>query len=165
MKKVLIIAGSAIGAFIIFIGIVIAVNYVPEEDNSELITTETATSPTTTNETSTSTNESEDDPSQDELDQKMRDEAEEIDFVAANNGEYTGDEIIKASGKATVVVNSGVGDDFLLSVEQGDGYGMYDVFILRTDVDLNEGDEVTVYGSIDIESTEGLPRIIGVLFE
>ncbi|AIC95425.1 hypothetical protein [Shouchella lehensis] len=162
MKKVLIIIGSIVSAFIIFIGAVIIMNFSPEQED-ELITT--ATSETSTNETATQTDESEDEPSQDELDQKMRDEAEVIDFIAANNGEYTGDEIIKATGVVKVVVNTGVGDDFLLSVEQDGGYAMYEVFILRTEVDLNEGDEVTVYGSIDTELPEGLPRIIGVLFE
>ncbi len=70
-----------------------------------------------------------------------------------------------APGIVTVVVNIWVGNDFLLSVEQGDGHGMYDVLILKTDVDLNEGYEVTVYGTIDTVPTEGLPLIIGFPFE
>ncbi|WP_099300198.1 hypothetical protein [Bacillus sp. Marseille-P3800] len=164
MKKVLIIAGSAIGAFIIFIGIVIAINYVPEKDNSELITTETSTSPKSSNETSNSKDETEDEPSQDELDQKMRDEAEEVDFVAANNGEYSGEEIVKATGVATVVGDTDVGNEFVLTVEQNDGYGLYDVVIMRTNATINENDEVTVYGTVD-SKPEGLPRIVGVLFE
>ncbi|MGN7287415.1 hypothetical protein ACTHP3_21070 [Shouchella rhizosphaerae] len=158
-KVILMIFG---GLFILIAGLVVTGILMGDSEtaapNNSINSSE---SDSTTSEDEETSNE----PTQKELDDKLRNEAVELDFVAVNNGEYTSSDLIKASGIASVVVSTNAGDEFMLTTEESeDGYGIYEVVIMRTGVDLKEDDEVTVYGTLDTDS-DSIPRIIATIVE
>lgn len=158
-KVILMIFG---GLFILIAGlVVIGILMGDSETAAPNNSINSSESDSTTSEDEETSNE----PTQKELDDKLRNEAVELDFVAVNNGEYTSSDLIKASGIASVVVSTNAGDEFMLTTEESeDGYGIYEVVIMRTGVDLEEDDEVTVYGTLDTDS-DSIPRIIATIVE
>ncbi|ODV57260.1 hypothetical protein [Lysinibacillus fusiformis] len=103
-------------------------------------------------------------PSQEELNEKMRSEAVELDFVKANGGEIEQDTKVTISGKVTNITEEGVGGTFTVTTKEGDGYGMFSVknFALK---DVTVDSEVTVYGVFDGKDELGFPTINATIIE
>lgn len=107
-------------------------------------------------------------PSQEELNEQMKEEAIEIDFVEANGGDLAEGTKVKATGELSALDPSGLrGGDFMLSVEEGDGFGVYDVSNFNTvEIPLEEGQTVTVYGTFaGPEEGTSMPMITATIIE
>lgn len=107
-------------------------------------------------------------PSQEELNEQMKEEATEIDFVEANGGDLSPGTKVKATGEISALDPTGLrGGDFMLSVEEGDGFGVYSVTNLNTvEIPLEEGQTVTVYGTFDgAEEGTSMPMITATIIE
>jgi hypothetical protein len=91
--------------------------------------------------------ESESEPSQEELDNKLKKEAVEVDFVTANADQYEEGTKLFAKGTVESIIDDGSAfPTILFSTKSGDGYGMYEVQIFDLDAELKVGDEITIYG-------------------
>lgn len=103
-------------------------------------------------------------PTQEELNEKMKNEAIKLDFVAANGDEIAKDTKVTISGKVTNISEEGVGGKFTVTTIEGDGYGVYSVKNLALkDVSLDS--EVTIYGTYDKKDDLGFPTIIATIIE
>lgn len=101
------------------------------------------------------TNESE--PTQEELNNQLKEEASEADFVKLNNGEIEEGTKLKVSGEITLMESN---NDFTLTSKENDGYGMYSILNFdTTESTVEEGDDVTVYGTYTGDSETGMPEI------
>ena len=102
-------------------------------------------------------------PTQEEINEQIKAEAVEIDFIKAQAAEYAKYARVKATGEVKLK------DDlnFVLSTEEGDGHGLYDITYLNTtEVQFEDGDIVTVYGSYDgPDGREDLPIIRVTIIE
>lgn len=114
----------------------------------------------------TTKNEESSGPTQEELNEKLKAEAVQVEFVKANAGEYNEGDRLFVKGEVDVLEDDSVFVKFLISAEEGEGYGMYNVEGVNiTDTEFSEGDTVTVYGSYKGESESGLPLIIATIIE
>lgn len=103
-------------------------------------------------------------PTQEELNEKMRNEAIKLDFVAANGDEVEKDTKVTINGKITNIAEEGVGGKFTVTTTEGDGYGMYSVVNL-TLKDVSLDSEVTIYGTYDGKDDMSAPTIIATIIE
>ena len=98
-----------------------------------------------------------DEPTQEELNEQIKAEAIEVEFVKANAEEYEVGTRLKATGEVSFL------DDitFTLTTEEGEGYGMYEIFYANTtEAEFKDGDTVTVYGAYDGKADDsGMPKI------
>ena len=114
----------------------------------------------------TTKNEESSSPTQEELNEKLKAEAVQVEFVKANAGEYNEGDKLFVKGEVDVFKDDSVLVKSLMSAEEGEGYGVYDVEGFNiTDTEFSEGDTVTVYGSYKGESESGLPLIIATIIE
>lgn len=102
-------------------------------------------------------------PTQEELNQQLKDEAVEIDFVEANGGGVEVGTKVKATGEVSFLNEF----TFTLTTDEGEGSGMYEIqYVNTTDTVFEDGDTVTIYGAFTgkLEST-GMPSISTSLIE
>lgn len=136
--------------------------------------------PKTTQATEAPKESQENKPTQEELDAKLKQEAVEADFVAANGGEYETGKEIKATGEITNLLNKEgeILPVFTLTTKESDGFGMYTVKVMQANTTvtqkevtlsngtkLTEGTQVTVYGTYDGRSEVGFPLINSTVIE
>jgi hypothetical protein len=148
LKKGLIIAGSLVGAFLIlFVGLFAYYqgkadqhNQQVEEANAQL------------------ENMSDDD--------KFRKFSVEAEFVKINGGDYDSNDPYKITGEVSALTGKEQGHEFMLTTEENDGYGVYTVTIMTSEVNISEGDIVTAYGTFGKEKSDvGAPNLIAFLIE
>lgn len=108
----------------------------------------------------------ENEPTQEEINSELKNEAEEIDFVTANGGDYEQGARVYAEGEISTVVDDVI-DEFVISTVEGDGYGMYRVRSFNTtDAVYTDGDILRVYGSYDgKDENTGMPVISSTFVE
>lgn len=94
----------------------------------------------------------------------MKEEAVEIDFVAANDDSVPAGTVVKAQGIASPLTGTEIGDEFLLTTEETEGEGTY-VVSNNSKVEVQAGQEITVYGSFDGKTESGSPKITATLIE
>lgn len=99
-----------------------------------------------------------------ETEEGLKDEAVEIDFVAANDDSVPAGTIVKAQGIASPITGTEIGDEFLLKTQETEGEGTYIVSNSST-VEVQDGQEITVYGSFDGKTESGSPKITATIIE
>lgn len=103
------------------------------------------------------------------LNDKLEKEAVKADFVSLNgNTEQNFGLRVFAEGKISVVDYNSVMDvfpSFMLSQEEGDGYGIYHVSNALSVPDLKDGDYVKVYGLVDGTNNVGMIKILATVVE
>ncbi|TWT08988.1 hypothetical protein [Planomicrobium sp. CPCC 101079] len=99
-----------------------------------------------------------------ETEEGLKDQAVEIDFVAANDDSVPAGTIVKAEGVASPITGTEIGDEFLLTTQESEGEGAY-VVSNNSSVDVQDGQEVTVYGSFDGKTESGSPKITATIIE
>jgi hypothetical protein len=99
-----------------------------------------------------------------ETEEGLKDEAVEIDFVAANDDSVPAGTIVKAEGTASPVTGTDIGDEFILTTEESTGEGTYLVSNNST-VEVQDGQKITVYGSFDGKTESGSPKITATIIE
>ncbi|MBM7717294.1 vacuolar-type H+-ATPase subunit I/STV1 [Bacillus thermophilus] len=105
--------------------------------------------------------EKDDEPTQEELDQKLKEEAVEADFVELNVDNPPDGKKVKATGEVTLVHESGVGGTFSLTTDEG----IYSIQNMSLE-EVEEGQEVTAYGTTSSEKAEdGSPQIVATIIE
>ena len=90
-------------------------------------------------------------PSQDELDEQLKEEATEADFVKVNGDEVDEGTKLYAEGET-----SNINDDTLQGFTLTTDGGMYTVKSF-SDEDVSEGDQVKVYGTYDGKDDTSMP--------
>lgn len=110
---------------------------------------------------------SQDETTQKELNEHLKEEATEIDFIKANGNEIEKGTLVKASGTVGTIDPNGLrGGDFALTTEEDEGLGMYDILNLNTEeIPLKEGQEVTIFGSYNDKDELGMPQIVATIIE
>lgn len=106
---------------------------------------------------------------QEELDEELKKEAVKADFVELN-GNIVGNKNLKvfAEGTISVVDYDRVMDifpSFLLTQEEGEGFGIYHISNVLSVEGLKDGDKVKVYGVVDGENESGLIKISATVIE
>ena len=91
---------------------------------------------------------------QEQINQELREKAIRADFTVINSEEETDGLAVFAEGEISVVDYKGSIDidvfpSFLLSQEEGDGFGVYHISNILSVDGLEDGDEVIVYGTVD----------------
>jgi hypothetical protein len=106
-------------------------------------------------------------PTQEELDARLKEEAVKADFVELNcNHEANMYKRIYAEGEVGVIMDEGLLGNFYLSQEEGEGYGMYNVFNFDLDApNLSEGDWVIIWGIFGGKNEFLLPKIFATIIE
>ncbi|UNT71726.1 hypothetical protein IQ781_27525 (plasmid) [Bacillus sp. N447-1] len=119
-------------------------------------------------------------PSQEELNAKLKQEAAEASFAAANGNQYEFGKKIKATGKIAFLMNKEreVFPVLTLITRESDHYGMYTVKVaqsgtkvteneitLKNGTKLTKGTIVTVYGAYDGKDKTGFPLISSTVIE
>ncbi|WKA56221.1 hypothetical protein [Planococcus shixiaomingii] len=94
----------------------------------------------------------------------MKQEAIEIDFVAANDDSIPAGTIVKAQGIATPITGTEIGDEFLLTPKEAEGEESY-VVSNNSKVEIQDGQEISVYGSYDGKTDSGAPKITATIIE
>ncbi|TWT26298.1 hypothetical protein [Planomicrobium sp. CPCC 101110] len=94
----------------------------------------------------------------------MKAEAVEIDFVAANDDSVPAGNIVKAEGVASPITGTEIGDEFLLTTQESEGQGTY-IVSNNSSVEVQHGQELTVYGSCDGKTESGSPKITAAIIE
>ncbi|MCW1929554.1 hypothetical protein [Bhargavaea beijingensis] len=107
-----------------------------------------------------------DEPTQEELNEKLKADAVELDFVDAIQGEIEKGTRVKLTGKADIFM-PGTFQTFSLTTIEGNGYGIYNVINFdTTEAEFQEGDQVTIYGTFKGEEEgTGLPEITAIIIE
>lgn len=103
-------------------------------------------------------------PTQDELNAKLKSEATEITFAAANGDEISKDSKVMIKGVVTNISKEGVGGVFTVTTSEDDGVGMYSVINFSTS-DVNLNSEVTVCGTYNGKDEIGFPAITATIIE
>lgn len=118
-------------------------------------------------------------PLQEELNDRLKQEAEEVNFEAASYGEYEIGKKLKITGKITGLKNveKSTVPEFTLTTE-GDGYGMYKVMVTQPEVHVNQDEiilkngvklkyamPITVYGTYNGKDEYGVPHISSTIVE
>ncbi|MFD0827582.1 hypothetical protein ACT8ZR_18295 [Neobacillus sp. M.A.Huq-85] len=92
--------------------------------------------------------EKKDEPTQQELNDKLKSEAVQADFVELNVDNPPLRKKVYIDGKVSVLTK-GVLDEFTITSKEGNGYGMYHVTLFNTtDTKYSEGDQVRIYGTV-----------------
>lgn len=99
-----------------------------------------------------------------ETEEGLKAEAVEIDFVAANDDSVPAGTIVKAEGIASPITGTEIGDEFLLTTQESGGEGTYIVSNNST-VKVQDGQQLTVYGSFDGKTESGSPKITAAIIE
>lgn len=102
---------------------------------------------------------------QEESNEKLKKEAIEADFVKANSGEIEKGTKLFLEGEVSVIMSEDLGIEFTLSTKEGDGYGMYSIWAIVEDVEVNEGDIVKVWGSYEGKDDAGIPKVAATIVE
>lgn len=131
-------------------------NEVVEEDNVEVNTPEEPID-----------KQEEDKPTQAELNEILKEEAVEADFVELNVDNPPMNKKVFVDGEITVVTENGALDEFIItSKENEDNNGVYSIMLVNTtDVEYSEGDQIRIYGSVDGKDEDGLPLIFATILE
>lgn len=103
-------------------------------------------------------------PTQDEINEKLKSEAVEYSFVEINGGEVKENEKVKLTGEVSLVMNESIPGRFMLTTTEGDGFGMYTI-VNALSIDVEEGTNVTVYGSYAGVDETGMPEITSTVIE
>lgn len=148
MKKGLIITGSIVGAFLIlFVGLFAYYQNKANQHNQQVA----------------EANAELENMSDDE---KFREYAKEADFVAINADDYDPQDPYKITGEVSALAGTEYGSEFMLTVEQKDGFGIYTVTIMDDNVNINDGDTVTAYGTFsENRASDGTPNLLAFLIE
>lgn len=108
----------------------------------------------------------ENEPTQEELNVKLKEEATQADFVELNVDNPPIDKKVFAAGTITFVNDSGLGGTFTLTTEEEKGIGIYTIFNLTSDFEVQEGQYVTIYGTVSPDKSEdGSPQITATIIE
>src|SRR5690625_4049844 len=121
------------------IGIILMVMLLSACGNDEEVNTESK-------EDESSVEQESNEPSQEELDEQLKEEATEADFVKVNGGEVEEGAKLFAEGEVSHA-DEEIIQQFTLTTKSGDGYGMYTVKSIADEV--SDGDQVKVYGTYD----------------
>ncbi len=106
-----------------------------------------------------------DGPTQEELNEGLKKEAIEADFVKINGGEIEEDTKLFLEGEVSVIMSKDVGIEFMLGTEEGDGHGVYSIWAIVDDIIINEGDIVKVWGVYNGKDDAGMPSIVATIVE
>ncbi|WP_018934329.1 hypothetical protein [Gracilibacillus lacisalsi] len=102
---------------------------------------------------------------QEELDEQLKDEAVEADFVELNSGEAESDQRVFIEGKVLDEPEEKL-QEFMVSTYEGDGYGIYIVKDFDPGAEFKEGDIIRAYGIYNGKHEElGGPLITATLIE
>ena len=106
--------------------------------------------------------EKESEESQEESDEKRKDESVPMVIDEVEEGES-----VHAKGKVEGSGETvGIGDTFILKTEEENEYGVFLIYNLTTNEGIQDGDNITVYGTYDGEDEEtGLHIINGTVIE
>ncbi|PSL35176.1 hypothetical protein B0H99_10879 [Planomicrobium soli] len=99
-----------------------------------------------------------------ETEEGLKEEAVEVDFVAANDDSIPAGTVVKAEGIASPITGTDIGDEFLLTTQDSEGEGTY-VVSNNSTVKIQDGQEITVYGSFDGKTESGSPKITATIIE
>jgi len=103
----------------------------------------------------------EQEPTQDELNEQLKAEAVEANFVELNGDNAEENKKVFTAGEVTIINKEGSMGEFTLS--DGDG-GMYTIVnVLGTEI--SEGDQVKVYGPFTGKDDLGFPTISATIIE
>lgn len=104
-------------------------------------------------------------PTQEELNEEMKSDAVQANFVELNVDDPPNGKRIFAEGEVSILTKD-VLDEFILTTTEGDGYGMYKVILANTtDNEYNEGDIVRIYGAVNGKDEDGIPKITATILE
>ena len=106
---------------------------------------------------------------QEDLNEELKKEAVKADFVELNgNVEKNKSLKVFAEGTISVVDYDNVMDlfpSFLLTQEEGEGYGMYHITNILGIEGLKDGDIVKIYGVVDGKNDSGMVKITATVIE
>lgn len=103
-------------------------------------------------------------PTDEEVHEKLKAEAKEYTFVELNGDEVAEDTKVKLTGEVTNISEEGMLGEFTLTTKEVDGFGMYSVNNLMGK-EVEEGDQVTVYGMYAGKSDLGFPSVNTTIVE
>lgn len=106
----------------------------------------------------------ESEPTQEELNEQLKAEAVQADFVELNNDNAEENKKVFSVGEVTHIAKEGMLGEFTLTTEEDDGYGMYTISNF-TEVEVAEGDNVKVYGVTSGKDDLGVPVINATIIE
>lgn len=100
-------------------------------------------------------------PSQEELNKELKEKANPIDFPVSDQVKV--DDPVSISGTVTVGPEGGqLGESFSVETEGG----IFKVTSLQMDTEIEEGDQVTIYGSYNgLDESTAIPTITATLIE
>lgn len=133
---------------------------------------ESKTTPVNSN-TTNNTSIQKSEPTQTELNNQLKKEAVKADFVKLNGheDEYKNEKVFLEGQVTTIIQAASVGGEFTVSIKEGNGFGMYGITSFDTEnnyevgKDINKGDKVKVYGTIDGKDKFGFPHINATIIE
>ena len=103
--------------------------------------------------------------SQEEINEQMRENAIEADFIKINGNEWK-DKDVFATGKVSFVEVSEPAINFTLTTTEGDGFGVYSIFTFSTLVgEVLDGSTVKIYGIVGDRNKLGMPSITATIIE
>lgn len=105
-----------------------------------------------------------------EIDDNLKKEAVKVDFIKVNGHEKENKDLkVYAEGKISIVDYKNKMDifpSFVLTQNEGDGFGMYHITNILGIEGLKDGDQVKLYGTVSGEKNKaGMPIIITTIVE
>lgn len=103
---------------------------------------------------------------QEDINNKVKVEAVKADFVKVNAGEMNNKSVF-TEGQVSSINKDQVMPTFTLTVKGENGYGMYSILCIDKEYikNINNGDNVKVYGKVDGKDSTGMPKITGNIIE
>ncbi|WP_054948989.1 hypothetical protein [Numidum massiliense] len=105
------------------------------------------------------------DPEQEKLNEQLKKEAVEANFVELNSDDAEDGKKVFAVGEITNIQEEGKLGKFTLTTEEENGNGMYTVNSMTVRYEPKESDRVKVYGSYDGKDETGMPIITATIIE
>ncbi|MFO1445998.1 hypothetical protein KDN24_22900 [Bacillus sp. Bva_UNVM-123] len=102
---------------------------------------------------------------QEELNEKLKSEAVQANFVELNDPAAEENKKVFAEGEVSVISETGPFKTFNLTTNQGDGFGIYSIVDILEDEEYQEGDIVKIYGTFKGKNNLGMPEITSTVIE
>lgn len=104
-------------------------------------------------------------PTQEELNEKLKAEAVEANFVELNSDKAETNKKVFATGEVSAIKEDGIFQSFTLTTKEGEGNGMYSISDVLKETEYAEGDTVKVYGVYTGKDDLGFPKIESTVIE
>lgn len=108
-----------------------------------------------------------------ELNAQLKKDATQADFVQLNGHEeeYKDKKVFVEGTVSSITQEGSVGGKFTVTVQEGNGYGMYGITSLDTENNYNVGkdivknNKVKIYGTVNGKDSFGAPHIVATIVE